>query len=234
VSSSSAIPLRSLPFSRNNLANVVVVEDGSAGSIAVSDEQLLSRVANADREALSLLFHRYARLVRSIGRRILRDEAEAEDLVQEVFLHVYRKCSAYDSSRSSARSWLVQTSYYLALHQRMYLAARHHYGSFELEGSGPKELAGPSFPEYDRSVEGLFGREGWREVLATLTTDQWETLRLHFFEGFTLVEISEKRGQPLGNVRHHYYRGLDKLRRHMLATGVCPGLRTDENDARTR
>jgi RNA polymerase sigma-70 factor (ECF subfamily) len=101
----------------------------------------------------------------------------------------------------------------------MYLAARHHYGSFELEGSQAKQLAGPSLPDYDRSVEGLFGREGWREAVATLTTDQWETLRLHFFEGFTLVEISEKRGQPLGNVRHHYYRGLDKLRRHMLEKG---------------
>lgn len=49
-----------------------------------------------------------------------------------------------------------------------------------------------------------------------LSVDQRETLRLHFFEGYTLLEISRKLGQPLGNVRHHYYRALDKLREEMF------------------
>ena len=48
-----------------------------------------------------------------------------------------------------------------------------------------------------------------------LTADQHETLRLHFYEGYTLVEVAQKLGQSIGNVRHHYYRGLEKLRKQM-------------------
>jgi RNA polymerase sigma-70 factor (ECF subfamily) len=49
-----------------------------------------------------------------------------------------------------------------------------------------------------------------------LTEDQWETVRLHFFEGCTFAEIGEKRNQPVGNVRHHFYRGLARLRKYIF------------------
>jgi RNA polymerase sigma-70 factor (ECF subfamily) len=67
------------------------------------------------------------------------------------------------------------------------------------------------------SAEAVFGRNGLENILNSLSVDQRETLRLHFFEGYTLAEVSEKLGQPLGNVRHHYYRGLNKLRTEMFA-----------------
>ena len=69
--------------------------------------------------------------------------------------------------------------------------------------------------EYDRTVEGLFGRNGWKKVVEDLTDDQRETFRLHFFEGHTFTEIAEKLGQSYANVRNHHYRGLEKLRRHL-------------------
>jgi RNA polymerase sigma-70 factor (ECF subfamily) len=72
-----------------------------------------------------------------------------------------------------------------------------------------------SDPHYDQTVEGLFGRNGWKKVVEELTGDQRETLRLHFFEGFTFTEIAEKLGQSYANVRNHHYRGLEKLRRHL-------------------
>ena len=55
-----------------------------------------------------------------------------------------------------------------------------------------------------------------QEILKILTPEQFETVKLFFFEGYTLTEISEKLGQPLGNVRHHYYRGLNKLRARLF------------------
>ena len=70
----------------------------------LTDEALMARIREDDKEALALLFRRYVGLVRSVGRRIIRNDAEAEDLVQEVFLYLYRKRTVYDSSRSSARS----------------------------------------------------------------------------------------------------------------------------------
>jgi DNA-directed RNA polymerase specialized sigma subunit len=69
--------------------------------------------------------------------------------------------------------------------------------------------------DYDHSVEGLFGRNGWKKIFEDLTQDQRETFRLHFFEGYTFTEIAEKLGQSYANVRNHHYRGLEKLRRHL-------------------
>ena len=84
----------------------------------------------------------------------------------------------------------------------------------------PSGLSGTPTTESDYSAEAVFGRNGLGKVLEDLSEDQRETLRLHFFEGYTLAEISEKLGQPRGNVRHHYYRGLDKLRKEMLVSTV--------------
>jgi RNA polymerase sigma-70 factor (ECF subfamily) len=68
---------------------------------------------------------------------------------------------------------------------------------------------------YDSSIEALLGRAGLKKVMEELTPEQHETLRLHFYEGYTLAEIGKKLGQSLGNVRHHYYRGLGKLRKQV-------------------
>ena len=74
--------------------------------------------------------------------------------------------------------------------------------------------------ESDYSADEVFGRNGLENVVGALSEDQRETLRLHFFEGYTLTEIGTKLGQPLGNVRHHYYRALDKLREQMSGANV--------------
>ena len=67
---------------------------------------------------------------------------------------------------------------------------------------------------YDYTVEGLFGRNGWKAVLNDLTEDEREVLQLHFFEGYTFGEIAEKLGTSYPNVRSRHYRGLEKLRKH--------------------
>jgi len=81
-------------------------------------------------------------------------------------------------------------------------------------------MVGSPTTEDDYSPEAVFGRNGLNKVVGALSEDQRETLRLHFFEGYTLKEISEKLGQPHGNVRHHYYRAIDKLRRHVFGSKV--------------
>jgi RNA polymerase sigma-70 factor, ECF subfamily len=184
-----------------------------------TDETLLKRTAGGDQEALGHLFNRYARLVRSIAGRILRDTAEAEDLTQDLFLFIHRKCVIFDSSKSSARSWIVQMVYHRAIERRRYLTTRHFYAREEIQ-RGAERVVGIPATERDYCADEVFGRNGLEKVLEALSEDQRETLRLHFFEGHTLMEISTKLGQPLGNVRHHYYRALDKLRKHMFASSV--------------
>jgi RNA polymerase sigma-70 factor (ECF subfamily) len=180
---------------------------------------LLTRIAEGDQEALGYLFQRYVRVVRSVAARVLRDTAEAEDLVQDLFLFIHRKCGIFDSSKSSALSWIIQMTYQRAIERRRYLTARQFYAPPELP-DGPDQVAGAPTTESDYSPEVVFGRNGLKKVMDALSEDQRETLRLHFFEGYTLAEISAKLDQPLGNVRHHYYRALDKLRKQMFASKV--------------
>jgi len=180
----------------------------------IVDEDLLASIAHGDQHALTLLFQRYSRLVRIVSLRILRDEAEADDLMQDLFLFIYREAGVYDTSKSSARSWVVQMTYRKAISRRRYLTARGHYKNAELDCCVPG-FAGAATPAYDSSIEALFGREGLKRAMGELTAEQHETLRLHFYEGYTLGEIGKKLGQSLGNVRHHYYRGLEKLRKQV-------------------
>ena len=185
----------------------------------LSDEALIVRIAMGDKEALGCLFERYARIVRSIAARILRDSAEAEDLAQDLFLFVQRKCAFFDSSKSSAGSWIVHMAYQRAIERRRYLATRHFYKHEDILSRASDVVGNPTV-ENDYSAEVVFGRNGLEKVLDALSEDQRETLRLHFFEGYTMAEISVKLAQPLGNVRHHYYRGLDKLRKQMFGHKV--------------
>jgi RNA polymerase sigma-70 factor (ECF subfamily) len=186
----------------------------------VCDESLVARVGAGDVDALGTLFERYARLTRSVALRILRDAAEAEDLVQDLFLYIQRKCGIFDSAKSSARSWIVQMAYHRALDRRRYLKSREFYAQPYFQSDG--ETVGKPTDESDYSAEAVFGRNGLDKIVNALSADQRETLRLHFFEGYTLQEISEKLAQPLGNVRHHFYRALDKLRKQMFTNDPQP------------
>jgi RNA polymerase sigma-70 factor, ECF subfamily len=177
-----------------------------------SDEVLLAAISANDREALGILFRRYATLVRSVGNRILRDDAEAEDLVQEVFLYFFRRSSAFDGRKGPARSWIVQNIYYQAINRRRYLSSRHQlFRTSKISGDPEARKA-----DYGGSETAIFDVALVQEILKILTPEQFETVKLFFFEGYTLTEISEKLGQPLGNVRHHYYRGLNKLRARLF------------------
>lgn len=183
-----------------------------------SDEFLLEQLREGDHGALALLFRRYARLVRAVAYRILRDAAEAEDLLQEVFLFIFRKWALFDASRGSARSWIVQVTYHRAIDRRRHLASRNFYANAELDETlltinGP--MADTAF--YERSIEGSLGTEMLSKIAEELSIDQRRTIQLYFFEGHTFEEIAELTKQMVGNVRNHYYRGLEKIRKLVFA-----------------
>jgi RNA polymerase sigma-70 factor (ECF subfamily) len=184
-----------------------------------TDEALIASVCVGNGEALSSLFQRYALLVRSVASRILRDSAEAEDLVQDLFIYLQRRCAIFDSSKSSARSWIIQMTYHRAIERRRYLTTRQFYSRRDEEGMRTAVVGVPT-DESDYSAEAVFGRNGLEKVFKSLSEDQRETLRLYFFEGYTLAEIASKLDQPHANVRHHYYRGLGKLRKQMFGNTV--------------
>jgi RNA polymerase sigma-70 factor (ECF subfamily) len=194
-------------------------ENASPAVHSLTDEVLLGRLQAGEQEALGCLFQRYARVIRQVAARILRDDTEAEDLVQDLFIFIQRKCAIFDSSKSTARSWIVQMAYHRAIERRRHLAHRRFYSQVEL-GRHAAPLVGTPTTETDYSPEAVFGRNGLERVLKALSEDQRETLRLHFFEGYSLAEIAQKLEQPFGNVRHHYYRALETLRKQMFGSKV--------------
>src|SRR4029077_7470291 len=135
-----------------------------AASHSPSDEALITRLQAGEQEALGSLFERYARVVRSVAARILRDAAEAEDLVQDLFLFIQRKCSVFDSSKSSARSWIIQMAYHRAIERRRYLTTRQLYsqGGLQREIS---DVVGSPTTENDYSPDAVFGRNGLNKVV---------------------------------------------------------------------
>jgi RNA polymerase sigma-70 factor (ECF subfamily) len=197
------------------------VPERHAGPIAsaceVADELLLERIKMGVEDALSLLFRRHAHVVRNVAYRILRDEAEADDLVQEVFLFIFRKAGLYDSRHGKAITWIIHVAYHRAFDRRRYLNTRHFYASQELDDTSlrladkRKEIG-----FHEQSMEGILGKHLMARFNSRLSLEQRETIRLFFFEGYSFKEISDLTGRPLANVRNHYYRGLERMRKYVL------------------
>jgi RNA polymerase sigma-70 factor, ECF subfamily len=194
-----------------------VAEGQTAGADRRSDECLLAGACEGDNDALASLFRRYAHIVRGVAHRVLKDTAEADDLLQDLFILIQRKCSQFDPARGPARFWILQLAYHYALARRRYLNSRHFYTRVDLEdvendlcdrGSGNGRL--------DHWDDDFLENPGLKTVFEGLSADQKETLRLFFVEGYTLPEIAMKLNQSHGNVKHHYFRGLEKLRKHVF------------------
>src|SRR5262249_23180996 len=129
----------------SNQRSTGCVANDSFGRVGTpSDEMLMARVCSGDREALGGLFERYALLLRGVAVRILRDTSEAEDLAQDLFLFIQRKCAMFDSSKSSARSWIIQMTYHRAIERRRYLTTRQFYSHSGAEGVGNRVVGTPA------------------------------------------------------------------------------------------
>ncbi len=185
-----------------------------------TDEVLLAEIFGGNREALERLFRAYARQVRNVGQKILQNNAEADDLVQEVFLYIHRKSGLFDRAKGSARSWIIQVAYTQALIRRRQLKSHGFYSSGIMDNAPEKRLSSSERTDSPDIVEELFGKARWKNLWDSLTECQRETFRLHFYEGCTFGEIAEKLGQSYVNIRHHYYRGLERFRKHAEENGL--------------
>jgi RNA polymerase sigma-70 factor, ECF subfamily len=198
------------PDERSPTPPLPTVDNANDPSQSLPDERLLEAVGSGSKDALGLLFRRHGRVVFNVAWRILRDESEADDLRQEVFLYIFERANHYDSQKSTAVSWIVQITYHRALDRRRYLSSRQHYKLEALD----EQRQGPRAAEV--STDQLDGKAILDKLKGQLTADQQQTLELHFFEGYSFREIAEKTTQPVGNVRHHYYRALERLRSNLF------------------
>ena len=175
-----------------------------------SDEELMAGLQAKNAKALDLLFSRYSRLVLGIALRILNDRNEAEDVVQEVFFSLYQKAILYDPAKGTAKGWIVQVAFSRARDRRAHLGRRGFYSGTDIE-SLDDTLVGQTDVEHEVGVRLDFSQ--LQCAFEDLTIVQRKTLELFYFEGLDLREISERLREPFGNVRHHFYRGLERLRK---------------------
>ena len=186
-------------------------ESAAAHERARFDAELLRRMARSDREAFAQLYDRFSRPLYATAVRILTNAAEAEDIVQDVFLALWEKANAFEPSRGSAFAWAVTLTRNRAI-DRVRMRKRRS----ELLAETTAEDAGtqPSDAGLHSADELVFKEQAGavRAAVAALPPEQQRAVELAFFGGLTQQEIAEKLREPLGTVKARIRRGLLRLR----------------------
>jgi len=180
------------------------------------DRECLRRLAAGDRDAAAPLYDRHARAIYSLVLRIVDDESDAEDVVQEVFTQAWRQASRYDASRGAVGAWLLIMARTRALDKLR--ARRARSGPQPLDDERLMEQVPAAGPD---AAEHLVDAEQARIVqraLGELPLLQRLAIELAYYEGLTQREIAERLEEPLGTVKTRIRLGLLKLR-EALAEG---------------
>ena len=168
-----------------------------------SDEMhLIARLRAGEQQAMSELYDRYAKVVYAVALRVLQDAAAAEDVLQDVFLQLWRNPDAFDASRGSLAAWLAVIARHRSIDR-----LRKRRPETDIE-----ECVITSGPDLRDDTERALVVEKVRGALAEMNPDQRSALELAFFQGLTHSEIAEKTGEPLGTVKTRIRSGLQQLR----------------------
>lgn len=175
-----------------------------------ADDALVRRMAGGDSTALAALYDRYGRPAFSLARRICADEGIAEDVVQEVFLAVWRDPARFDPRRGAFGSWLMTLVHHKSVDAvRREGAVRRRTVPAGDEGDDRSTPAGPGA---DQAALGAVVAGQVRDALGALPDEQREALALAYFGGYTQREVAALIGVPLGTVKSRMFTGIQKLR----------------------
>ena len=175
-------------------------------SAEVSDVELLHAVARGDEAALARLYDAYRVILFGLLVRILNSREEAEDILQDVFIQVWRQAKDFDEKRGRPFTWLVTLVRSRAIDRLRQLSARQRLAT----GAAQEQTEKVSDALSDTIK--LTQRETVRRALAELSEEQRHTLLLAYFEGLTQSEIAAKLNAPLGTIKTRMRSGMIKLR----------------------
>jgi RNA polymerase sigma-70 factor (ECF subfamily) len=173
----------------------------------MEDTELLSRVGQGDENAMETVFRRYSGPVYSVALRVLHDSGQAEDVLQEIFLQLWRKPAAFVQGRGSLGAWLVVVTRNRAIDL---LRRRKLTDSVD-----DVVLASPINVADDAERNAMM--EKVRGVLSNLPPEQRKSLELAYFEGLSHAEIASRTGDPLGTVKTRIRLALISLRKAFQA-----------------
>jgi RNA polymerase sigma-70 factor (ECF subfamily) len=167
------------------------------------DASLLARINTGDERAMSSLYSRYSRVVYSVALRVLNDPSSAEDILQEIFMQIWRNPDSFSAARGSLGGWLAVVS-----RNRSIDALRRRRPVTSLD-----DVVLASGFNLANEAETNSMMERARGVIAKLPSEQRKTLEMAFFDGLTHSEIAEMTGDPLGTVKTRIRSALLTLRK---------------------
>jgi RNA polymerase sigma factor (sigma-70 family) len=182
------------------------------GCSHLSDEALLELVARSADDALAELYDRYSRQAYGLALRILRDEALAQDAVQEAFLAVWRTAERFIAERAKASTWILTI-----VHRRAVDVVRREE---RRRGDPLDDAHEPSGEATDETADLRQRRGAIQDVLRRLPADQRQALELAYYGGLTQSELAERLGLPLGTIKSRMFAGLSKLRDLLAEAGL--------------
>src|SRR5881409_1687723 len=178
----------------------------------LSDEAVLALVARSDEQVLAELYRRFGRLAYGLAFRILRDDALAQDAVQEAFLGVWRAAGRFSAERAKPSTWLLTL-----VHRRAVDLVRREERRRAEPLPETHEVAGEATDEEAALRE---RRQVVQHALRRLPQEQREALELAYYGGFTQSELADRLGVPLGTIKSRMFGGLGRLRELLAEAGL--------------
>jgi len=170
----------------------------------LSDEALVALVSRSDESALAELYDRIGGTAYGLAYRVLRDEALAEDAVQEAFLGLWRSAGSFVPERAKASTWILTL-----VHRRAVDVVRRE----QRRRTEPLEAAPePAEGSAEEAAWLRLDRERVRAALAQLPDQQREAIELAYYGGYTQSELADRLGQPVGTIKSRMFAGLARLR----------------------
>ena len=196
--------------------NIQDVSPEETGNGELDDEELMRRLGYRDLGAFRALYDRYGNLVYSTVLRIVRDVQTAEDMVQEIFLRIWRKPDSYMAQRGRFVTWLTSVSRNRAVDEIRSRGRRFRYETASPEEQ-ERELPTPELNDPALRAELADQRRLILAALARIPLEQRQIIELAYFGGLTQQEIAERLSQPLGTVKTRVRLGMQKLRAALTA-----------------
>lgn len=195
----------------------------SAATESPADEALMAEVCAGDKAAFAQLYDRYVSVVYALCLKILHRDSEAEAVVSDVFLEVWRKPTSFDATRGTCRTYLLTLARSRAIDRWRAAVTRAKKTQLaSTEGESCSQNAGQLEPSL--LAQNTERRLAVRAAVDQLEAPQREALQLAYFEGLTHREIAERLDMPLGSVKTRIRSGLKKLRQVLSALGESGGL----------
>ena len=176
----------------------------------MEDHQLIHQIASLDKNALEALYERYVTSVYSLAMYMLRQEALAEEVTQEIFLNIWLKAGSFNAARGAPRSWIMSVAHHKIVdlirsrRRSLTMTDPAEYETLDLLPSGQIST--------EEEVENNLERERIMKAMSVLPEAQREVILLAYFGGYSQSEMAKKLGQPLGTIKTRVRLAMQKLR----------------------